>query len=254
MSSRAPVPPGTTVEELVRRHLLTALGGRRGVLEAAVPTAAFTVLWVAAHELRLALAVSAGLAGVLVLVRVAQRQNPQFVLNSLVGIGIAAVFALRSGRAQDAFLPGILLNAGYGAVLLLTIVTRWPLFGLLIGSVTGDPVAWRRDPAVVRVCMRLTAVLTAMYVVRVAVMYPLYEAGQVGWLGTAKIVLGWPLYALTFAALGWLLARGETPLTDPTHDPLSVEPVESGEPAPAVAPAADAVEDDDPSAVDRPSS
>lgn len=207
-----------TVEQLVRARLAQALGGRRGMVEGAVPTVAFTVTWIASHDLRLALGLGAGLAVVLLAVRLAQRQTPQFVLNSLFGIGIAALFALRSGEAQDAFLPGIIYNAVYAAVLVGSVVLRWPLLGFLIGSVTGDPTGWRADPGLVRLCSRLTLVLAVPCVLRVAIQYPLWLGGEqmVAWLGAAKIALGWPLQVAALAAMVWLLSRNHTPLA-PAH-------------------------------------
>ena len=210
--SGAAVP--TSVEELVRTRLAAALGGRRGIVEAAVPTIAFTVTWVSTHQLRLALGVSVGLAVVLLVVRVAQRQSPQFVLNSLLGIGIGAVFALRSGEAADVFLPGILYNTGYGLVMVLSIAVGWPVVGFLIGSITGDPTAWHRDRSVVRLCNRLTWVLATPCILRVLVQYPLYAADRVAWLAVAKIAMGWPLQLAALATLAYLLGRNSTPLTD----------------------------------------
>jgi hypothetical protein len=201
-----------TVEEAVRAQLAKALGGARGVMEAAVPTIGFTVSWIVTKELKLSLGIGAGLAIVLLAVRLVQRSTVQFVLNSIFGIAIAAFFALRSGKAADAFLPGILYNAGYAAAMLLSIVVRWPLVGFIIGSVTGDPTAWRRDRDIVRLCSKLTWLLLIPCLVRVAVQYPLYLAGHVGWLGAAKVVLGWPLQVAALAAMLWLLARGRTPL------------------------------------------
>jgi hypothetical protein len=160
-------------------------------------------------------AVGVGSAVVLLIVRLVQRQSPQFVLNAFIGIAIAAVFALRSGRAEDAFLPGIIYNAGYAALLTLSIVVRWPIVGFLIGSVTGDPVGWRDDPAVVRLCTRLTWLLVLPCALRVLVQYPLWAAGAVGWLGVSKIALGWPLQVAALAAMVWLLARGRTPVSQP---------------------------------------
>ena len=148
-----------TVEEAVRTQLAKALGGARGVVEAAIPTIGFTVSWIVSKELRLSLGIGAGLALILLAVRLAQRSTVQFVLNSIFGIGIAALFALRSGKAEDAFLPGILYNAGYAAAMLVSIVVRWPLVGFIIGSVTGDPTAWHRDREIVRLCSRLTWLL-----------------------------------------------------------------------------------------------
>jgi len=205
-----------TVEEVIRHRLSAALGGRRGMVEGAVPTIGFTVTYlVSGHNLRLGLSVGIGLAVTLLLARVLQRQPVQFVVNSLVGIAIAAVFASRTGRAEDVFLPGIIYNAVYAVVMALSILARWPLVGLMIGSVTGELTSWREDPAVVRLCARLTWLLATPCVIRVAVQYPLYLAGEVGWLGASKIALGWPLQVAAFAAMAWLLARGRTPVQQP---------------------------------------
>jgi ABC-type branched-subunit amino acid transport system permease subunit len=157
-------------------------------------------------------AIVAALAVLLLIVRVAQRSTVQFVFNSLVGIAIAAFFALRSGKAEDAFLPGILYNAGYAVAMTFSIVIRWPLVGFIVGSVGGDPTAWHRDRDIVRLCSRLTWLLVLPCVLRVVIQYPLYLAGQVGWLGAAKVVMGWPLQVAALGAMLWLLARGRTPL------------------------------------------
>ncbi|MBO2453981.1 DUF3159 domain-containing protein [Actinomadura barringtoniae] len=196
----------------MRAQLTKALGGVRGVIEAAIPTAGFTLCYVITDQLKLSLIVGVVAAVVLLIVRVAQKSTPQFVINSLVGIAIAAFFALRSGKAEDAFLPGILYNSAYAVAMIFSIVVRWPIVGFIIGSVTGDPTAWRNDPGIVKLCSRLTWLLVAPCVIRVVVQYPLYLAGQVGWLGASKIALGWPLQVAAFAAMIWVLARGRTPL------------------------------------------
>lgn len=201
-----------TVEAAVRAQLTKALGGVRGVIEAAIPTAGFTLCYVITDQLKLSLIIGVVAAVVLLIVRVAQKSTPQFVINSLVGIAIAAFFALRSGKAEDAFLPGILYNSAYAVAMIFSIVVRWPVVGFIIGSVTGDPTAWRNDPGIVRLCSRLTWLLVAPCVIRVVVQYPLYLAGQVGWLGATKIALGWPLQVAAFAAMIWVLARGRTPM------------------------------------------
>lgn len=67
----------------------------------------------------------------------------------------------------------------------------------------------------VRVCSRLTWVLVALFVVRVAIMLPLYLAGEVAWLGVAKVALGWPAYLGAIVIMGFLLASGSTPLSNP---------------------------------------
>ena len=228
-SGPAPRPVGAdTVESVVRTQLAKALGGRRGMLEAAVPTLAFTLTFVTSKDLRLALEISVVTAVVLLVVRLVQRSSVQFVLNSLVGIGIGALFAYRSARSGgDAsdnalayFLPGLLYNAGYAVVMTLTIAVRWPLVGFMVGSVAGDPTAWHDDPRVVRLCRNLTWMLVAPCVVRVAVQLPLYLAGRsaddaapmVAALGVTKIAMGWPLQIAALAGMAWLLARNSVPV------------------------------------------
>jgi hypothetical protein len=219
-ATAAPAPVDfATVEEVVRHRLSVALGGRRGMVEGAVPTLGFTVTYLVGHNLRLGLSVGIGLAVALLAVRLVQRQSVQFVVNSLVGIAIAAIFASQTGKAEDVFLPGIVYNAVYAAAMVLSVVVRWPLVGLMIASVTGDITAWRRDPAIVRLCTKLTLILAVPCVLRVAVQYPLWLAGEVGWLGVTKIALGWPLQVAALAAMAWLLARGRTPMERSTPAP-----------------------------------
>ncbi|MFC3997771.1 DUF3159 domain-containing protein [Nocardiopsis sediminis] len=219
VSGDAPVSEDT-VEAVVRGQLAKALGGKRGMVEAAIPTLTFTVTYMIGQDLRLALALGVGFSVVLAVVRLVQRSSVQFVVNSLFGIGIAAAFALRSGNAEDFALPGIIYNAVYAAVLTLSILVRWPAIGLLIGAVTGDPTGWRENPAVVRLSSRLTWLLILPCVVRVAVQLPLWAAESFGvantfaWLGISKIAMGWPLQVASLAAMVWLLTRGRTPMAN----------------------------------------
>jgi hypothetical protein len=205
-------PTYTTVEALVRAQLSTALGGKRGIIEGAVPTLGFTITWIASHNLRLSLINAGSLAVVLLVVRIVQRSTVQFVFNSLVGITVAAIFALRSGRAEDAFLPGLIYNSVYAVVLSGSALVRWPLVGFMIGGVSGDPLGWHRDKHLVALCSKLTWLLAAPCVIRVAVQYPLWAAHEAGWLGVAKLAMGWPLQLASLAAMAWLLNRDSTPI------------------------------------------
>jgi hypothetical protein len=97
----------------------------------------------------------------------------------------------------------------------VSVVTRWPLVGFMVGAgdprMAEDPVGWHRDRGLVRVCQRLTLVLVGLFVVRLLVMVPLYLAGQVALLGVAKVVLGWPLWLAGLGLMGLILVRGRTP-------------------------------------------
>jgi len=218
MATAAPVDAQAhTVESLIRERLSSALGGARGSLETALPTVAFVVGWTWKQDVKIAVIASAVIVLILLVIRLAARQTPRYVLSAVLATGVAAFFALRSGRAEDAFLPGILTSAAWGVGALVSVVVRWPIVGFIVAAgdprMAEDPTAWRRDRGLVSVCQRLTLVLVVLYAIRVVVMLPLYLAGQVTLLGVAKIGLGWPAYLGAIAIMGLILVRGKTPLT-----------------------------------------
>lgn len=227
-----PVHP--TVEALIRHRLGEALGGVRGSLEAAMPMLLFVIVWSATQDRNTSLGAAAALTVVFAIARIAQRQTLQFVLGSILATALAAFFALRSGQAEDAFLPGILTSCAYLVATVLSVLVRWPLIGLMVGAVdqaavaAGDPFRWRRNPAAVAVCSRLTLVLAGVYAIRVGIMGPLYLTDNLAGLTISKVVLGWPLWAGAVAVMGAMLLKGQTPI-DP--DDELVQPVDRGEPA-----------------------
>jgi hypothetical protein len=221
VSADLPPPPrpagdGETVEAVIRHRMAAAVGGWRGSLETAVPMVVFVLVWTVTHDIRLSAGAALVTAALAAALRAAHGGSMQFVLSGFLATGIAAFFALRSGRAEDAFLPGILLSTAYGIGSVVSIVTRWPLVGFIVGAgdprAKEDPFAWRKDPGVLRVATRLTYVIVALYAVRLGVMVPLYLAGNVAALGVARVVLGWPAWVAALAVMGWLLARGHTPI------------------------------------------
>jgi hypothetical protein len=209
-----------TVEHLVRSRLAEALGGRRGIIESAVPTVIFTLVYIPTHDLRVALTLSIAVTLVLLIARLVERSTVQFVLNALIAIGIAALFASRTGEARDVFLPGILYNAGYAVVFVFSIVVGWPIVGFMIGSITGEPTEWHQDKQLTRLCSQLTWLFAIPCIIRVAVQYPLYLGDHIALLGTAKVMLGWPLQLAAFAAMAWVLGRDKMPVEE-EPDPVA---------------------------------
>lgn len=78
--------------------------------------------------------------------------------------------------------------------------------------------AWRKDRALVRRYTIATWLWIGMFALRLAVQVPLYLSSSVGWLGTARLVMGIPLWALVLWATWLLVRRPAAPAAEPgTH-------------------------------------
>jgi len=145
---------------------------------------------------------------VMAIARLARRQTVQFALSGLVGIAIAAFVVSRTGKAEDFFLPGLLLSVAYVIGLAGSIALRWPIAGVALGLVAQTGTAWRRDPAKVRIYSHVTWIWVGVFALRLVVQLPMYFAGAVVALGVAKVAMGLPLFAVGMW-LSWLVLRQE---------------------------------------------
>ncbi len=218
-----------TVEALVRHQLSASLGGKRGMLEAAIPGIIFTAIWLPTKNLQAALVASLAVAGLALVVRLVQRSSMQYVFNALFGIGLGWVFVRwaessggsESDQALAFFLPGILISLGYTIVMSTSCIVRWPVLGFMLGVATDDPTGWHDNDQVVRLCSRLTWVMLLPGAVGVLLQGPVWLAGYYGTIDADVAVvviavlrtgLGWALRIGSWALMVWLLARNATPL------------------------------------------
>lgn len=177
--------------------LANAIGGWRGVVDSALPSIAFLLVYLLDdHNLRMSIYIALGVGAALAIERVIKKASLQQVLSGLFGVAISAYITGKTGQAQNFFLPGIITNAVYGSVCLISVLIRKPLLGFVIGGMRGQDTSWLRDPSTRRTYSTVTWLWTAIFTTRVLVMFPLYLMGAVGILGVLKLVLGWPLYLL----------------------------------------------------------
>ncbi|MEN9716732.1 MAG: hypothetical protein RLZZ483_707 [Actinomycetota bacterium] len=190
--------------------LASALGGWSGVIDAGLPFVVFTTAYlVTDRNLETTLYAAVGTAAVLALLRLVRRQSLQQVFSGLIGIGIAAFLAQRTGNADNFFLPGIITNAVYASVCLVSIAIHKPLLGYVIEAMRGRDMSWVKDPAAHRLFSTITWLWALIFGVRVAIMFPLYLLGQTAALGTLKVLLGYPLFALGIFVTFKLLAKSK---------------------------------------------
>lgn len=143
---------------------------------------------------------------VLAVLRVVRRETPQYTITGLVGVALAAFIATRTGKAENFFLPGLLLNAAYASAYFISIVVRRPLIGLIIAGLSGGDMSWRKDPPLLRIYTRASWLWVGLFLLRLLVQLPLYIAGSVTALGVARTAMGVPLFGVGIW-LTWLLIR-----------------------------------------------
>ncbi len=202
IAASAPSVPASVVE---------SLGGRLGIVESGLPVLAFVTAYTASgQDARAAAAVALAIGAALASARLLRRQTVRYALSGLAGVALAAFVVSRTGRAEDFFLPGLLLNAAYALAYVVSIAVGWPLLGVIVGAATGQGTAWRSDPTQVRAYARASWIWVAMFSLRLAVQLPLYLAGAVLALGVARVAMGVPLFAIA-AWLSWLMLRPPRP-------------------------------------------
>lgn len=186
--------------------VLSSIGGKQGLAESVVPGLVFTVLFTITRDLMVSLIAALAGAAVFSGIRLVSRKPLTQALSGLIGVAICAFVALRTGNAEDFFLPGFYVNGAYIVAMVISIAVRWPFAGLLFGFLRGEGVEWRKEPRRVRAYAAATWILVAVLALRLAVQLPLYLAENIAALGSMRVAMGLPLYALGLW-FAWLISK-----------------------------------------------
>lgn len=185
----------STNENMGEKELLTkAIGGWRGLVDSGLPSMLFILVFVFQQNLNNALIAALILGGILFSIRLIERKPLTQVLSGFVGLSISVLITWRTKDASNFFLTGIITNAVYGFVLLISVLIKKPLIGYLVGSLVGDTSGWLKHPLLVRAYTIVTWIWVAVFGLRLIVQIPLYLNDSVALLGSVKIFMGWPLY------------------------------------------------------------
>jgi hypothetical protein len=182
-------------ENMGEKELLNkAIGGWRGLIDSALPSTLFILIFVFQKNLNNALIASLVLGGVLLVIRLFERRSLTQVFSGFIGLSISVFLTWRTKDASNFFLTGIVTNGIYGFFLLISVLIRKPLIGYLVGSLVGDTSGWLKHPLLVRAYTTVTWLWVAVFGLRLLVQIPLYLNDNIALLGTVKIFMGWPLY------------------------------------------------------------
>jgi hypothetical protein len=199
------------------------LGGPRGLLEAVLPLTVFSVAYALTENVVGCVVAALIPAVVLSLWRILAREPITQAISGLFVLALGGYLAVRTGRAEDMFVPQLLKNIGFAVVLVISVLVRWPLIGVVLGLLRGEGDQWRSDPGRMRVYSWATWVWIGMFGLRLAIQVPLWMTGQVALLGLANIPLGLPLY-VGVLWITWRLVRDPVPPPGPASEqPTAVE-------------------------------
>ena len=201
-SGFAQVAPG---ERPTAHALWAAVGGVRGLVESLLPGFLFLVVFTITGEVAPSVLIPLGIAIVFVLVRAIMRSPIMPAVIGLIGIALSAGLALWTGRAEENFVLGFVINGVWLVALIVSLAVRRPLIGVITGLLTGDH-AWRSDPAKRTVLTVTTWLWVGLFALRLGVQLPLYLTEQAAALAATKLLMGLPLYAAVLWVT-WLMIR-----------------------------------------------
>lgn len=175
--------------------LLEQMGGISGLVYSSLPVLVFVPIS-SLFGLGAAIAAALGVAGLILVWRLVRRESAQPAISGFFGVGFCALIAWIVGESKGYFLLGIWMSLFWAIVFAASILIRRPVAGYLWGLASGHGQHWRRVRRAVLAFDLATATWVLVFTARFIVQNHLYEDDQTGWLGVARIAMGWPLTAV----------------------------------------------------------
>lgn len=198
--------------------IMDAIGGVRGVVKSLLPGLIFIIAYIVTGSLAITVAISLVEAVLQLLLRMVQRQPIMGALSGVCAVALCLVWAWFTKDARNYYLPGFITNVAWIIALLTSMVLKVPGIGACIEFIRRPTFsgfgawldAWRSDGPLYRAYTKVTALWIALFALRLLVQLPMYVTDHVAWLGTARLIMGVPCFALVIW-ISWLL------VADPLH-------------------------------------
>jgi Protein of unknown function (DUF3159) len=184
-------------------RLLGQIGGVSGLIYSSLPVVTFAAAS-SVFGLLTAIGSALAVAAVILLWRLIRRESTQPAISGFAGVAFCALIAYLLGESKGYFLLGIWMSLLWAVVFAASVLIRRPLVGYVWSWASGRDRGWRAVPRAVYAFDIASVGWVLLFTARFVVQRLLYDADQTGWLGVARIGMGWPLTAL--AALGTFVA------------------------------------------------
>jgi hypothetical protein len=201
--SDTPDDPAGQGSGLNAQAVLQQMGGVTGLIYSSLPIVVFVPVSTLAGLLP-AIGAALGVAALILVLRLIRRESTQPAISGFIGVGFSALIAYLVGQSKGYFLLGIWMSLFWAVVFFGSVVIRRPAVGYIWGWVNSHDRAWRTVRKAVLAFDVATITWVLVFASRFVVQHHLYDADRTGWLGFARIAMGWPLTAV--AALGTYFA------------------------------------------------
>ncbi len=197
--------PAAATAHTDAKTLLSQLGGVSGIVYSSLPVLIFALISTVAGLLA-AVASALGVALLILLWRLLRRDSVQPAFAGFFGVGVCALIALVAGESRGYFLLGIWTSLWWAVVFTVSVLIRRPAVGYLWSWTTKRDRSWRGLRRARFAFDVATLAWALVFAARFVVQRLLYEAHETGWLGVARLAMGWPLTAVA-AIVTYLVIR-----------------------------------------------
>ncbi|MBB3604519.1 hypothetical protein FHT40_004197 [Mycolicibacterium sp. BK556] len=184
-----------TPEKTPAQALLAQMGGISGLIYSALPVAVLVPVN-SAFGLMPAIYAALGVAALILVWRLIRRDSVQPAISGFIGVGISALIAWIVGASKGYFLLGIWSSLIWAAVFAVSVLIRRPVVGYAWSWIQSHDRSWRSSRRAVLAFDIATLTWVLVFASRFVVQRHLYDLDQTGWLGVARISMGWPLTAV----------------------------------------------------------
>jgi hypothetical protein len=222
--------------------MLDQMGGVSGLVYSSLPVIVFVPISTA-FGLLAAVISALGVSAVILAWRLFRHDSVQPAISGFIGVGFCALIAYLLGEAKGYFLLGIWMSLFWAAVFGISVLIRRPLAGYIWSWVNGHDRVWRSSRRAVIAFDIATLTWVLVFAARFVVQHGLYDADRTGWLGFARIAMGWPLTGVAALVTYFAIKAAQRAVRASDEDHVPAEDVETadaelaGDPEGAAAPA-----------------
>lgn len=160
-------------------------------LDSLLPPIVFVILN-ALSGLMLALVAAFGVALLIGIYRLYQRQTWTYALGGIGGVVLAGLIAWFIGSAEGYFLPGIITGGLTALLCVISVLVRRPLVAWTSYLTRRWPLDWYWHPKVLPAYSEVTFIWAIFFALRTFIQFELFQQQAAEILGIVQLLSGWP--------------------------------------------------------------